>query len=75
MSMTVQQRLTEAQTAYHALLLGAAVREVRDQNGEMVVYTAANREALKAYIATLEAEIAAATNGVATSRRPMSVFF
>lgn len=74
-TLTTQQRLDAAKEAYHALLLGAAVREVRDQNGEMVVYTAANRDALRAYIQQLEAELAAATGGAALSRRPLQVFF
>lgn len=73
MTLTLQQRLDAAEEAYHALLLGAAVREVRDQNGEMVVYTAANRDALRAYIEKLKAEIAA--SGTTSSRRPLQVFF
>lgn len=72
---TLKARLDAAKEAYHALLLGASVREVVDSNGERITYTAANRDALRAYIAALESEIAnAGTSGV-SSRLPMSVFF
>ena len=51
---TIQERLDEAKAAYHALLTGQAVVEVRDQSGDMIRYSQANRTALKAYIAELE---------------------
>lgn len=51
---TILQRLVEAETAYHKLMLGGAdggtVVEVRDSNGEMVRYTTANATRLKQYI-------------------------
>lgn len=74
MSLTLQQRLTEAQTAYHALLTGAAIREVHDSNGERVIYTQANRESLRAYIADLEAQIRGAS-GTVVGRGPMTAVF
>lgn len=74
-TLTLQQRLSAAQTAYHDLLLGAAVREVLDQNGERITYTAANRDALRAYIADLEAQIAAANSSGTRSRAPLIPFF
>ena len=73
-SPTLQQRLDEAKSAYHALLLGAAVREVRDSNGESIVYTQANRDALRGYIADLEAQIAA-SSGSPRTRAPMRFIF
>jgi len=54
-------KLTEAKAALHMLMIGRSARVVVDQNGERVEFTAANRSALEAYIASLENE---------TSRRP-----
>lgn len=73
-ALTLNQYLHEAKAAYHALLTGAAVREVRDSNGEMIVYTQANREALRSYILALEAQIAAA-GGAQTVSGPMRFVF
>lgn len=58
---TLQQYLTEAQTAYHRLLTGGGVVTVKDQNGEMVTYQQASAVRLAAYIASLEAQIASLT--------------
>jgi hypothetical protein len=74
MNLTLQQRLDAAQTAYHNLLLGNSAREVVDQNGERITYTAANRDALKAYIEELQAAIAAEATSAPRSRRPMTPF-
>lgn len=74
MSLTLHQRLAEAQQAYHALLTGVAVREVHDSNGERVVYTQSNRDALKAYIAELEAQIRGAS-GSYVGPGPMTAVF
>lgn len=54
---TLQERLTAAEAAYEALLLGKSVVEFRDSNGEMVRYGPANRSALAAYIANLKNQI------------------
>lgn len=55
--MTDQDMLAAAQAARHKLLLGAnAVEVIHD--GYSVKFTTANREALDAYIAELEARIA-----------------
>ena len=54
---TPQQRLAEAEAAYHALSLGRAVVEVRDSNGELVKYGPASLSALTAYIAELRRQI------------------
>jgi len=58
-----QQRLDSAREALHNLVTGKSVREVRDQNGETVTFTAANIDRLKAYIAELEAECRAPGTG------------
>ena len=60
--LTVQQRLSEARAAYHALMTGTSAREVVDQNGERVTFTAANKDALYNYIRTLEAQLPSAPN-------------
>jgi hypothetical protein len=74
MNMTLQQRLEAAEKAYHDLVLGAAVREVRDSNGEMIVYTAANRDALRGYIAILKDQIAA-SGGTPSRTGPLRFVF
>ena len=43
-------RLTEAEDALHKLNIGQSARVFVDQNGERVEFTAANRQALRAYI-------------------------
>lgn len=63
MALTNQQRLDAATQAYHDLLTGVSARVVVDQNGERVEYTAANRQALQAYITFLQNLIA---NGAST---------
>lgn len=68
-----QQMLTDAQEAYHALLIGESVAEFRDQNGEIVKYTPANRNALASYIARLEKALG--IGQVPGSSRPMQVWF
>ena len=54
---TLQQRLSEAEDAYHRLLTGAAAVQFRDQNGEMIVYQQVNSAKLAQYIASLKAQI------------------
>lgn len=43
-------QLQEAEAAYHGVMVGGAVREFTDQNGEKIVYSGANRTALIGYI-------------------------
>lgn len=50
MALTTQQKLDDAEKAYHDLLTGCALRVVVDRNGERVEFTGANRQMLKAYI-------------------------
>lgn len=45
-----QQLLQEAETTYHRLMMGGMAAEFRDQNGESVRYTNANRGDLLKYI-------------------------
>lgn len=54
---TLQERLTEAEAAYHDLLIGKAAVEVRDANGETIRYSSANAGRLAAYIADLKRQI------------------
>lgn len=50
----LNQRLAEAEKAYHDLNLGLSARVVVDQNGERVEFTAANRTGLYNYIQELK---------------------
>lgn len=54
---TLTEQLAEAEAAYHRLVTGTSVVEVRDSNGEMIRYTAANASRLQAYIETLKAKL------------------
>lgn len=65
---TVQERLTQAEDAYHQLMLGQSARVVVDQNGERVEYTPANSTKLAAYITELKRQLGTVTSG------PMNVF-
>lgn len=49
--------LDEAEAAYHALMSGQSVAEVRDHNGESIRYFANSALRLKAYILELKAEL------------------
>ncbi len=63
----LQEKLTDAQSAYHEIQLGRGVREIKDQNGESVVYNAANLAKLKGYMNELELQIAALSGTSATN--------
>lgn len=54
---TLQERLAEAEAAYHDLLLGRSVRVFVDQNGERIEYSGANKGALYSYIQTLKHQL------------------
>lgn len=71
-TLTLAEKLVQAEAAYHALMIGESVREVVDQNGERVVYTAANAARLAQYIAELKASIA---NTSLSYRKPLRVYF
>lgn len=55
--IVTEQMLIDAQTALHALLTGSAVAEFRDQNGETVKYSKANKSDLMAYIEWLKGQL------------------
>jgi hypothetical protein len=65
--MTTQQKLTEAENAYHDLMMGRAVRVVVDQNNERVEYTTANASRLYAYIAALKQQLATGKDAFRTA--------
>ncbi|MBH0113275.1 phage tail protein [Novosphingobium sp. YJ-S2-02] len=67
---TLQERLDEAEAAFHDLLIGKAVAEVRDANGETIRYTQTNRAALSAYIADLKRQL-----GTTSVSGPLRPFF
>lgn len=69
---TLEGWLTEARAAYHSLAIGGQAREIQDQNGERVTYTAANIRSLLNYIMSLEQKIAA-LGGCAAPLGPMRV--
>ncbi|MGA1831685.1 gpW family head-tail joining protein [Rhizobium wenxiniae] len=66
----LQAYLIEAEEAYRELLLGKAVAEVRDSNGESVRYTQANVSRLRSYIAELKAQLAGKTTSPHRVMRP-----
>lgn len=70
MALTPEQRLEQAEAAYHSLMLGGSVRVVVDQSGERVEYTAANATRLAAYIDQLKREL-----GLLPSGGPAGVYF
>lgn len=74
--MTLQERLAEAEGAYHNLMTGQLARVIIDQNNEQVQYTAANAATLFAYIQSLKSEIAACALGADTKPyQPLQFIF
>ena len=69
--LTTQSLLDDARAAYHRLMTGTQVVEVRDQNGEMVRYNLASAARLLDYIQTLNDEL----NPRRRVNGPMQVFF
>lgn len=55
--MTLQERIDQAKLAYHQLMVGESVIEVRDQNGETIRYSRVDANKLLAYIRSLEFEL------------------
>lgn len=66
--------LAEARSAYHKLMTGSALAEIRDQNGENVRFTAARKADLYAYIQDLERQLTADC-GRPRPNRPMGFVF
>ncbi len=68
-----QQQLDDARDAYHKLMLGQALVEITDQNGERVRFAQANRNNLYRYIQEMEAQLC--TSAPMKSVRPMGFIF
>ena len=66
----LEQKLAEAEAAYHALMLGQSVAELRDSNSELVRYTPANAGRLQAYIQSLKQQL-----GLLTTSGPARPIF
>jgi predicted regulator of Ras-like GTPase activity (Roadblock/LC7/MglB family) len=71
MALTLQQKLDQAEAAYHDLMIGQSARVVVDQNSERVEFTAANASKLLQYINELKAQLGT----LSTSRQPLRPFF
>lgn len=71
---TLQTRVAEAETALHNVLIGKGVVEVRDFNGERVVYSKADTASLRAYIKELHDQIAVLL-GTPNTTGPMRIYF
>lgn len=69
----LKTRLDEADKARHDLMLGRAVVEFEDSNGEKVRYSQASSAKLNAYIADLERKIAL-MEGKTPTVAPMRVY-
>ncbi|UDY80380.1 putative head-to-tail joining protein [Achromobacter phage AXY1] len=69
-------RLKEAELAYHQLVMGGGIRVIKDQNGEQVEYTSANRQALYSYILQLRSLLGVGPCGSeAQPTRPLTFIF
>lgn len=63
MAVDLETRLAEAEDAYHALMTGQSVAELKDQNGEAIRYTPASAPRLLAYITSLKQQLGLITPG------------
>lgn len=73
--IATRQLLSEARTAYHALVTGTSPRVVVDQNGERVEYVAANKMALYTYISQMEAQLACGQSPDLAAHHPATFIF
>lgn len=62
--------LNEAEAAYHRLMTGASMVELRDSNGESIRYSAISANKLQGYILSLKMQL-----GMPTGLGPMQVRF
>lgn len=69
--MTLQEKLTQAEAAYHDLMIGQKAVVFVDQNGERVEYTRTNAARLQQYITSLKAQI----GGTPYGGGPLRPFF
>lgn len=67
----LKTRLSEAEEAYHKLLIGAKEVSVNVGNFGSVTYNQTSRAALEGYISNLKSQIAVAEGKTTTSRRRM----
>lgn len=56
-SVTLQKWLTEAENAYHQLMMGSKAIVLVDSNGERIEYQRAESAKLSAYIAELKRQL------------------
>ncbi len=71
----IQALLTEAQSAYHDLMVGKSVRKFVDQNNESVEYSRANISQLSAYIQDLKSQLAECGGGTPAYAGPIRFLF
>lgn len=71
----LQTWLTEAETARHKLMIGAAEASVQYEGKGQVTYTKADVSLLDAYIASLRSQLSAATASPQDRRRPLHLTF
>jgi len=55
--VTLQEKLTQAETAYHELMTGQKAVVFVDQNGERIEYNRVSAARLQQYIADLKSQI------------------
>jgi hypothetical protein len=55
---TTEEKLAEAQQAYHDLVTGNKARVIVDQNGERVEFVTTNKAQLYQYIVSLQTQVA-----------------
>lgn len=63
MAVDLQARLDEAEAAYHALMTGQSVTELRDHNGETIRYSRTDAAKLWGYIQYLKGQLGQLTPG------------
>jgi hypothetical protein len=62
---TLQQRITEAETAMHSLMMGSRVSEAGAPDGSRVSYTQTDLPRLREYLQWLKAQLVQAQQGAA----------
>jgi hypothetical protein len=72
---TTAQLLSEAQAAYHRLVIGKSTTVVVGPAGERVEYARADAARLAAYIASLQAQVAAEAGAASRGRGPLTFMF
>jgi hypothetical protein len=75
MPLTTEQKLDEAEKAYHALVTGTSPRVIVDRNGERVEFTAANRQGLASYITELKMTLGLLTPNALPVNGPAQFLF